>query len=271
MRGQGEGRKDRMARTRKAVPAALAMTHHVVLEDGVVRSEKRPLVGQLAPTDPLRLRHVASDSVVVEALNRVRASHVRVREALKAAASSPEGGQAHREAVQAHASALRELEVAVLTAERQRAVTLRGGPDLNRLSREVGATRGDQPAALQRMLRRFPQAADPLLWDAEDCRRYLRAILFWETKRIAAARMAQDSVTARELKSLRTAQADWRRRNRDRADAARALDSLLARAQLTDRQRAGARAELDGAPLTRPFSTRERALLVKKLRKVAEM
>lgn len=167
---------DHKPRRRAPVPAALAMTHHIGLQDGKVVHVEQPLVEQLAPTDPLRLRLVASDPEVREALELVGDAHAKVVAALARATDSPEAAPAHEQAVRVHVSLVRGiLEPAILRAEkRQRMLVAATPPDHAALASAVGRrVTADRVLAVDNLLRRNPSWKDPALWTAPDTIRYL--------------------------------------------------------------------------------------------------
>jgi len=182
-------------RRKKPIPAALATTRHLELQDGTVRHFERPLVEQLAPTHPLRLRRVASDPDVQEALELTKTTHAKVVQAREVAASTPEAAAAYACAVRAHRSILRDVLVpAILEAETgRRELVALTPPDHTALARAVGrGVNGDRILAVDNLLRRNPHWKDLALWTAPDCRRYLAKTLRMEARFVALRRRAAD-------------------------------------------------------------------------------
>src|SRR2546422_11454925 len=62
----------------RLIPAALATTYHIRVEGGEIRHVERPLVEQLAPTDPLRLGLVDSEPDVREAIELAKDADAKV-------------------------------------------------------------------------------------------------------------------------------------------------------------------------------------------------
>lgn len=178
----------RKSRRKKPVPAALAVTSHVVLEEGVIKTIERPLIEQLAPTDPLRICLVASDPDVREALELASFTRAQVVHLLKLTAPTPEWAAAHAGALQAHASAVRDvLTPAILEAEEQRRLIVALTPaDHAALARAVvRRVDGDRVLAVYNLLCRNPSWKDPALWTAPDTVRYLAKAVSSEARFLA--------------------------------------------------------------------------------------
>jgi hypothetical protein len=175
----------RKPRRRKPIPAALATTLDVVVEEGEVRTIRQPLIEQLCPTDDLRLRRVTSEPEVREALDMVSASHRQVVEALKRAASSPEAAAALRRTREGHEALVKEfLEPAILRAERRLKLSLAAAqPKAAELAAKVvERVDGDRLLAADTLVRRNPHWRDPAVWSAPECIRYLARSLGSEAR-----------------------------------------------------------------------------------------
>jgi len=197
----------RRSRRKKPIPAALATTTDIEIVEGEIRTVTRPLIEQLAPTDPLRMRHVASHAEVRSATEVVHALHAEVIQAARHAAESPAGAAAHRAAVRAHQEAIREvLNPAILKAEAEHRTELRRRPAVpgELAGRVLQRLNADRVLAVDTLLRRNPHWADPDLWTTADTVRYLAKAVASEARFIASKQEAANrSRISRALPSFR--------------------------------------------------------------------
>ncbi|MBI1797866.1 MAG: hypothetical protein HYR74_12545 [Candidatus Eisenbacteria bacterium] len=182
--------------SKKPVPAALAIIRDIaVTRDGTIHWVEQPLVEQLAPTDPLRLRLVASDPEVRHALKMFRSAHAKWVKALRRAHLSAQADADHR-------SALRDLEIvmrdvlvpAILRAEAQRRRGLAATPpDMTELAgKVVRRVNANRVLAVDVFLRRHPHWKDPSLWTAPDAVRYLAKAVASEARFISSKQKQAD-------------------------------------------------------------------------------
>lgn len=221
-------------RDKKPTPAALALTVHVEIANGQIRTVYRPLIEQCSPTDPLRLRLVASDPNVQKAFKMARASYARVLHAARHACTSAEAAFEHDAAVRAHEALVRGfVRPTILRAEARRRVLNSIPPDLAELARKViPEATADHVFAVQNLLRRNPHWREPLLWEAPDTFRYLRKAVRSEARFIALRQRISELPLKRAEPAQRNPGVRLLRTFRSPAEA-----PLLRREELAERRR----------------------------------